>query len=312
MDPYIAPYRGDAQAAFSYTFDDGFRHQVENALAILEPLDIRGTFFIMPHSMAGDSEDFISWERLREMRDNGHEIATHASIRPKLHEVDQQVAAGIINGGWEAIREHVGVDSVSFAYPGGSQRRDWLEAIIAEHHPFNRGRNLFPEVRIRGYGSTDRRHWTPEKARADVKEAMENGEWLVAIVHAIIKGWSPFESKDQFREHCEWLRSHGEDLWIAPHGEVGRYIGQRNAASLEVLENQPGRVRFRLTCTAEPASVYNRALTVVLPTGKVADARAWAGALAYPPAPLEATQRDGKIRVEVPRNAGLVTVEWTP
>jgi len=51
---------------------------------------------------------------------------------------------------------------------------------------------------------------------------------------------------------------------------------------------------------------------VVLPTGKVADVRAFAGAAAYPPAPLETARRDGKVLVEVPRNAGLVTVEWTP
>ncbi|MEX0885363.1 MAG: polysaccharide deacetylase family protein [Phycisphaeraceae bacterium] len=295
---YVARYRGDANAAFSFTFDDGFRQEVEDALSVLDVLDIKGTFFVMPLAMDETPNHFVTWDRLREMQANGHEIGTHARTRPRLHEVDDETVRSIVNGGWDLIRDELERAPVSFAYPGGTRRDARLATIVGERHPFIRTQAV-------GYGSAGNRVWRPAEARAEVREAQDSGGWIKAVVHSIVGGYSPFESIDEFREHCEWLAEQGDELWIAPMGEVGRYVALRDAARLEVLAQGPGHARLRLVCDAQAGDVDDARLTVVIPaTATEATATTADGA------ELPVTVREGHVLVEVPADATVVEVHW--
>lgn len=304
--PYIARYHGDAKAAFSYTFDDCFQHEVQDILSVIDPLGIRGTFLVMPWEMHKNPTNLISWADMRAMQARGHEIGTHAGGKPKLHEADDAEVSRVVNGGWEAIRENTGIAPVCFAYPGGSRSDDpRVQAIVAQRHPFVRGQ-IKGCSKVEGYGSVPGvREWTPEKAEARIQQAMAQGEWITAMVHAVINGYSPFKSVDEFRGHCEWLVKQGNDLWLAPMGEVGRYVGERDAARLQNIKTETGLCGFELVCDAKPESLYNFPLTVVIPASGAKSATAKAGGKALP-----AVLRDGKILVDVPPGAGPVTVEW--
>lgn len=304
--PYIARYRGDAKAAFSYTFDDCFQHEVQDILSVIDPLGIRGTFLVMPWEMQKNPTNLISWADMRAMQARGHEIGTHAGGNPKLHEADDAEVSRVVNGGWEAIRDNTGIAPVCFAYPGGSRSDEpRVQAIVAQRHPFVRGqvKGCSP---IEGYGSVSGvREWTPEKAQARIQRAMDNGEWITAMVHAIINGYSPFKSVDEFRGHCEWMVKQGDALWIAPMGEVGRYVRERDAAKMNVVKSAPGVVQFELLCDIKPAELYNAPLTVVVPAAAAKSATAAAGGKTLP-----VGLRAGKILVDVPLGTGPVTVEW--
>lgn len=304
--PYIARYQGDAKAAFSYTFDDCFQHEVQDILSVIDPLGIRGTFLVMPFEMEKNPTNFISWADARAMQAKGHEIGTHAGGTPKLHEADDDAASRVINGGWEAIRDNVSVAPVCFAYPGGSRSDDpRVQAIVAQRHPFVRGQ-VQGCSKIEGYGSVPGvREWTREKAETRVQQAMDKGEWITAMVHAIINGYSPFKSVDEFRSHCEWLVKQGRDLWLAPMGEVGRYVRERDVAKLDILKSDLAAVQFELLCDIKPATLYNAPLTVVVPAASAKSATATAGGKELP-----VFLRDGKILVDIPVSSGPVTVEW--
>jgi peptidoglycan/xylan/chitin deacetylase (PgdA/CDA1 family) len=299
-EPHIARYHGDAKAAFSYTFDDGFRQEVADTLSVLDPLGIKGTFFVIPQAIEEKRDNFVTWETLRQMRANGHEIGTHAFTKPKFQESDDQTVSNIVNGGRAAIRDNVGTAPVSFAYPGGSLTDiPRIQAIVAQHHPFVRSK-------FDGYGSVaGRREWTPEKAEARVRQAMEKGDWVVAVVHSIINGYSPFKSIDEFRGHCEWLVAQGDALWIAPMGTVNRYVNERDAATLKILKCSESSLQFELVCNLDPAELYNQPLTVVIPGVETSTASAVAGEKTFP-----VTLRGENLLIDIPPSSGPVTVEW--
>ncbi len=298
--PLIARFSGNARAAISLTFDDGFRREVADARSVIEPLGIRGTFFVMPLAMESTPGNFVSWDDLKMMQEFGHEVGTHARIRPRLHEVDADTVSGIVNGGWRLIRDHTGIAPVSFAYPGGTdQNAPEVRAIIAENHPFVRERS-----RSVGYGSAGRRVWTLERGQARVEKAIEEGEWIIPVIHAIVKGYSPFNSVEEFRTHCEWLVTQKDQLWIAPMGTVARYVEARDQSKIEILHRGDRELRFALESELDPA-LYNQPLTVLLPElpGDAPAATTAAGSL-----PLRKTP-DG-FQLELSLGSGPVTLTW--
>lgn len=302
-NPRIARFRGDRRAALSLTFDDGFRSEVRDALEILDPLGLKGTFFLIPHAMTPehpDHEKFIAFEQARDLIRKGHEVGTHGQTKYKLHEADDATLDEQINGGWQLLADRTGVPPVSYAAPGGSDARDpRVQAKVYERH-------LFLRLDALGYGNTARRRWSDRKTRARLREAARSGEWLTACIHSIVGGYAPFASKDAFRAHCEWLRAQDEWLWVAPMGEVGRYARMRDAARVETLSTHPRAVRFRVVCDLEPRAVFDRPLTAVV---TASDAHA-AAATDSDGRGLRFSIRDGEIRVEAPADGRPVTVAW--
>lgn len=301
--PTLAPYPQDRKAALSLTFDDGFLMEVNDTLEILDPLGLKGTFFIIPEGMGEGvegSERFITWERASEMSGDGQEIGTHGLTKSKLHEVDDALLDQLVNGSRQTIIDRIGVTPVSYAAPGGSNPDDpRVRAKILEKHLFLRTGTL-------RYGNRPNRPWSDEATRAKLMEATRSGQWHTAVIHSIVGGYTPFESKDTFREHCEWLKSQDEVLWVAPMGEVGRYIRTRENATLKVMESANGSTRFQVTSNAKPESVLNPALTVVIPAAGAKKAAA--------------TSDDGKslptmvradvILVDAPVDGSPVAVVW--
>ena len=306
--PHVARYRHDRDAAFSFTFDDGWKVQVENTLAIIDPLEIKGTFFLMPLAMKKRPQNHPSWERVREIQANGHEIGTHAKVRPRLHESDGETLDRIINGGHDLIAEKTGVPPVSFAKPGGSKFTPKVAEVVYENHAFVRRPNTFAkEAQVVGYGHHKWRPWKEARERRRVEKTIAEHKWRVAYVHAIIKGYAAFPSKDAFRSICTYLKEQARQgrLWIAPMGTVGRYIAARRESDLKVHEFGAGSCRFSLSCPDTKRDLFTEPLTVVVPA-QVTDARAeTVGGEALP-----VQIREDSVLVDVLPGSGPVEVKW--
>lgn len=305
VSPYIAPYLHDRSAAFSFTFDDGYRHQVENACEIIEPLGICGTFFIIPEHMEGETrrENVISWDEAKDLMARGHELGTHGTIRRKLHEVDAQTLDEQVNGGRKLIGERTGWFPQSYALPGGSQLTDPVLAKIREKHAFVRSGKVLPAARVMGYGNTEKRQWDDLQTRDTIRSAMQAGEWILPIVHAIVEGWAPFRSKDEFRIHCEWLKSQKEKLWIAPMGTVGRYVRHREQSTLKLHDSGEHHCSFSLESSTEEEAGpdLTAVLSVTAASAAVSDGQGRA---------MTARVLPDRILVQVPMNAGRINAEW--
>ena len=308
-EPYIAMYKGGRSAAISFTFDDGFRSQVENAREIIEPLGIRGTLFLIPHFMDGETkrESTITFEEAEELLLYGHEVGTHGSIGAKLQDASKEEVRSNVNRGWGLLRDNLGVKPISYAAPGGSKVVKRFPDVVEEKHYFIRSEKYLPQSDWIAYGNTRSREWSDEKTRIKIEGLRENGGWGLGVIHAIVEGWAPFKSKDEFRTHCEWVKAQEDWLWIAPLSEVGRYAFEREAAKLEIISIEEGKLVFRVTHNLEPREIFNMPLTVVIPEVKAERVRALGRTHGES---LPSKSQEGRLLVEAPVDGREVIVLW--
>lgn len=304
--PHIARYLGDRKGALSLTFDDGFRKEVEDATSILDPLGLKGTFFLMPLAMEDPAmrNNLLTWERARKLLADGHEIGTHGQTREKLHEATPERLDHLVNESFRILKQRLGVTPVSYALPGGSEPTAAVAAVIHKNHLFIR-KSEWLAIRVLGYGSVGARKWTDEAARRTLTQVCDKGEWAVAVIHSIVGGYAPFASKDEFRGHCTWLKEQDATLWTAPMGVVGRYVRLRDASKLEVIEQSSGRLRAKLTNTVKPDELKATALTLVVPTPQAKSATATQAGK-----PLKPALQDGRILVDVLADGQEIVVQW--
>jgi peptidoglycan/xylan/chitin deacetylase (PgdA/CDA1 family) len=119
------------------TFDDGYRSLQREARQILSELGIPGTVFV-PTGMVGrpgpmvwkgidqwagtpyeDELTCMSWDELRELKQEGWEVASHTRSHPRLTELDDDRLASELVESRETCERELGVSSVTLAYPYG-------------------------------------------------------------------------------------------------------------------------------------------------------------------------------------------------
>ncbi len=307
VEPYIAEYYQDKQAALSFGFDDGDTKWVADSLEVIDPLGIKGTFFIKAFKAEMGSKKHITWEQAKAMIANGHEMGTHlggVKGKKKLQDVDEKLLDHLINGSHKIITTKTGVAPVSYAKPGGSQVTERVAKKILENHFFIREPEYLDKLHIIVYG-TVKKKWDDEACRQVILKDIQAGKWISPLVHAIEDGYSAFSSKEEFKIHCQWLVKQ-KDLWIAPMGTVGRYVFERKNAALEITKKGKTHCTFNLSCSLENKQVFRHPLSVVIPT-KAGRAKA---VLVKTKVELPVIVADGKIVIDVVPNSGSVTVTW--
>jgi peptidoglycan/xylan/chitin deacetylase (PgdA/CDA1 family) len=135
--------------ALAITFDDGFRSVLQNAWPILRELGLPATMFV-PSALIGrpgpmtwpgieqwvgtpDEDELIpmSWDELRQLRDDGWEIGSHSRVHPRLTDLpDEELAAELVESRETCSRE-MGAPCLSLAYPYGAHDRRVREAARA-------------------------------------------------------------------------------------------------------------------------------------------------------------------------------------
>lgn len=161
-----------------FTFDHGYRDQVEYALPQLEERGVHALFFVCTGDLAGHpgppGSDRLDWDTCREMRGAGHVLGSHG-LRPAADhaagpaETRRQVISSL-----HELRFHVGVRRGLYAYPEG------IEMPVPHHVPQLGALLAF------GMEATPARPWTdaPLAIRRTHLPADEPERWP-----AIVGGW---------------------------------------------------------------------------------------------------------------------------
>lgn len=108
------------------TVDGGHESAYEIAYPILKSMGLTATFLVCPE-FVGTGPDFLTWEQLKEMKDNGFEIGVHSLFRCDLsqaqkgenEDVFRERILGEFKDAKSALDERLGQDTVSLAYPYG-------------------------------------------------------------------------------------------------------------------------------------------------------------------------------------------------
>jgi len=273
----ITRWAGGAGAACSLTFDDGTLDQYSAAFPLLEARGLKATFFLTAGYrgegvwMDGTrARRLLSWDQARELQRAGHELGSHGlyhrdmglpreeDFYPRLFEEEFEEAA-------RRIREETGAPASVFAWPYFRSDARARQAVSG-----------FYTAARDGYASASRLmafpdSWfiTPPDPQAVTSYALlpsqtaeewmslaahvgEIGGWLVLCFHGVDSpgsprenlGWAPLP-KARFTGILDFLNA--SPVWTAPFGTVYRYIRQRDAARIEILEYTPDLLSFRVT-----------------------------------------------------------------
>jgi len=108
--------------ALSLTFDDARLSQIDKGIPLLDKYGVKGTFYVSPNSLMQRVE---GWQKAVK---NGHDIGNHSVLHPctgnfiwarekALENYSLLSMKNELDSASNIIKELLGVDPVSFAYP---------------------------------------------------------------------------------------------------------------------------------------------------------------------------------------------------
>lgn len=102
------------------TFDDGYLDSYTIVYPMMKEFGYPWTLFLITDDV-GKSYNRMTWEQLKEMADSGAvTIANHTLSHPKLHNLSTRAEKeNEIIGANKALKYHLGIDNLWFAYPYG-------------------------------------------------------------------------------------------------------------------------------------------------------------------------------------------------
>ena len=258
----VARYLGGRKAAVSYTFDDGLKDQYTLAYPQLKKRGLRATFAVIGSKVGGvmhssqdkamgiDGTPCMTWDMLREMAAEGHEISSHGWEHKKVQRLTPEQLRHEVQHNDSVIFRETGQFPRTYFFPGNSRDSATLAYCM-------QGRVGCRTYQI-AVGSKRDAAWLNRW----VEGLVEKGEWGVGMTHGIAMGYDHFADPQVLWDHLDHVASMQDSVWVAPFCEVAAYVRERDDVSLSV-----GRRNKRLTvdvaCTL-PADLFTQPLTLVV------------------------------------------------
>lgn len=100
------------------TFDDGWGEHLWIARRSLEPRGLRGVFFVYTGAIGGGG--YLSWDDVRALEAEGHEVSSHTVGHPNLLQVPDGRLATEMRDSRARLERELGHPVEAIAYPFGS------------------------------------------------------------------------------------------------------------------------------------------------------------------------------------------------
>jgi peptidoglycan/xylan/chitin deacetylase (PgdA/CDA1 family) len=108
---------------FHLSFDDGFRNVLENAVPVLDRLEIPA-LMLVPTALIGTywgPIEMLTWDGVREVRDAGLDVGSHGSTHSRLADLSPGELEREIRGSKEEIEDRLGEACRYFSWPFGGR-----------------------------------------------------------------------------------------------------------------------------------------------------------------------------------------------
>ena len=305
MATVILPTRNGAQAAYTFTFDDGGEGQHKHAVPILTALGLVGTFFLIGASVRSwyQGPQKFHVPQMLKAHAAGHEIGNHTHNHTDIDTDDEALVRSQIGqchdflAGW-------GIQSRSIAYPHGAFS-DTTLAVAPDYVSF--GRTVGPymlntfewadkdplAVRVASGSSDD---------KAAVQAAIDAGKWYISVFHLLLDV-GPF-TPARFAAFAEWVaeKKAANELWVDTFGGVMQYMRQRHEAA--IVETLPNANQIRVALTMPLQNDFAVPLTLKTDvTGRPAIVSVVQSGMA-----LDFRVEDGGVLYDVIPNGGSVDI----
>lgn len=257
---YVAQWRDDCDAAISYTFDDGLQEHYTLLRAKLREHRFPATFAIVGNRIGGDfkGNPTMTWEQLREMVADGHEISNHGWSHLNLTTITPEQRLFEIEHNDSVIHDSLGLWPRTFIYPGNRRSPEVIKAC-------EKGR-----VGSRTFQQSLGSKRNDENLRKMVEDLIASRGWAVTMTHGITRGYDHFTDSAILWRHFNHVDSLRHRIWVGTLSDVFTYSKLRKALRLEAVRQPDGTIVVKpfLDTTIVPditdSSLYNGCLTMVV------------------------------------------------
>jgi peptidoglycan/xylan/chitin deacetylase (PgdA/CDA1 family) len=197
----------------TFTFDDGYQNQFDNALPVLKKYHLPATFFVYTQALRKtetQTSDAMTWNEVIELVQSGFEVGSHTRSHPHLiHMSTPDVWTEMEEPALE-IKTNTGVYPSSFASPYG-QFDDRVLAFarkLYESHfggwvgteAYGDGLNPIPIANPYMISRLQvERKTTSAEVCAAVEQARKQKLWLVLVFHGVVSDISSGNPFDEYR-----------------------------------------------------------------------------------------------------------------
>jgi oligosaccharide reducing-end xylanase len=266
----ISTWKDDKPAAVSIVYDDNSANQFEFAQPLMDARDIRGTFFVVPKWCGS------VWDSIRNASRNGHEIGSHTLSHPNmatLPDSDLILSEKELKDSRDSIEKMLpGVKCLTLAWPGNKYSKKAEELAAKYYISARQGAGTFEVASpadffaVRSIPFAD----TAVAMNRYLDEAIEKKRWLIELLHRVHPTPYPlvYTNNDSLRVHLDYLVSKRGAVWIAPYGEIIRYIMERDSSAFSVKSLSDSQIVLSLSNKRDTAR-FNLplSLSVRLPEG---------------------------------------------
>jgi peptidoglycan/xylan/chitin deacetylase (PgdA/CDA1 family) len=259
----ITQYRGDRDAAISYTFDDGMICQTDVIAPLFTKYGMPATFcintgWVLELNDFTDPARPADWTGWRRVLAAGHEVGNHSLTHQNLPTLSDAALAEEVNSSAGLLQSHLGITPLTFAYPFNS----WDErtkAVVLQHHIWARDR----------YISLDAATFTLATANAMIDTAIAQRSWIVPNGHGVDGAGYGAISSSVLENHLAYVKSRKSTIWVDTAANVARYVQERDTAQIQLLTSTATSRSFVVKCPGLNPGIYTVPLTVKINTGSI-------------------------------------------
>jgi hypothetical protein len=243
-------------------------------------------------SSAQPSWRYGYWYQFIQLNKNGHELGSHSATHPRLSTLQDGGPKAMgslqyeLNTPIKALQKKIPLyKAITFAYPfvdfnthvkeetsklyvssrglgsgfNPAHPPDWMD-IQAHSISYNPGRTIeSDQAKI-----TELKNWI-------TAHTIAKGGWTVYLAHDVLPfeqastatdSWQPV-STESFDTFASWLgeKQRSKELWVETVGNVTRYIKERDALSVVLLQETSDKLSFSITDPL-PDDLFNYPVTI--------------------------------------------------
>jgi len=234
------PWPEGKKMALSLTFDDARLSQIDTGIPLLDKYGIKATFYISPGSLLKRVD---KWKMAA---NNGHDIGNHSVYHPcsgnfvwsrdkALEDYSMQKMRNELDSASSFIKESLGVNPVSFAYPCG-QTFIGRGAGVQSYVPliasiFESGRGWLNEAPndpffcdLAQINGTELDGKSFEQILKLIETAKANGHWLVLAGHEMNEEGYQTSQLKTIEAICKFATDSLNGIWINNVHNIASYV----------------------------------------------------------------------------------------
>jgi peptidoglycan/xylan/chitin deacetylase (PgdA/CDA1 family) len=232
-----------AQAAVTFSYDDGTLSQITYAVPQLADHGLVGSFNLVG-SIIDQGVNGRTWQMWRDVAAAGHEIGNHTYNHANLTAVSLDSARYEIERGYKAILDSMGIAADTFVYPFGASNQA-VRNIASEQHASARGAgginalDIPDPYLIRSFSVQPASY---EGYIAGIDSAIALGGWVVLVFHGFeLNPTNPYNCRPSTHDSiAAYVEAKGDTLWCATQAQVFAHTQIRSGV-YQCWATRPGR-----------------------------------------------------------------------